>query len=780
MKIPFLSNKYSLTNILAVLIEVNYLALIFLVPLWFAYFFPTFHMFEFNKLIIFRLLLWIFVFLTFSRLLLSPADIWQKFYYACKSKKFYNFLFPLILVFGLLLLLPFSDNTALSFFGSMERQQGLLSYLHYFLWSLILFFNLYIFNRGNEWRKKVLRIVLVITTASTLVAIYGILQILNIDFITWPEPPFLTGRALSTFGQPNFLASYLLLTIPLAAYLVHFYKRFLHNFLYLLALILQIFCLFFTSSRGGLLAFFALLLIFVAYLFFRSKLSKKVKIFLVLGTVCSFIISVAAMEYTIPGRIESLLDFKRGSLAARVYFFQAAANAILQKPVVGYGLETGLDVFITYYERDWALFGDVNANTDRAHNIILDILISGGFISLMMYALWYYYFFRLASKQSFQLEKNYLSLALLLGSLAYFISLFFSFIIVGGEIYFWLYFSLLTIISVMDNKSGLDEADSQITKKAELSVKFKWFIFIIVSVVSGWQFIFSLQALKADYYLNEMQKSVNELDFITAAVLKEEAMTLNINPIQRENIQYFLYNNLSNLCLYGGNRDLAEETIIMRKINQAVLEVTDSGYKNIFLKARLFACLKNEEKANEYFDRLHEISPAWPLAYLERGNYLLKIGNLAEAEKYYQLADINLPEVTNPAMNSQHKKIITNFKHLMYSSLGDSYLQQGNYERAELFLQAAYKYKIEDYSILKKIADTYYLRGDIGIALKYINRGATLNPLDYNWWLAMAVLYLEQEDKDNGLKYLSKALLMAPNEEQDKIKNLILQHSDKE
>lgn len=777
MKKEFWSKKYSSQTILATLIEVNYLTLIFLIPLWFAYFFPTFHMFEFNKLLIFRFFLGTLLLLTTWRLVLSKKDVWEKIILGFKSQSFNYFIIPSVLLIGLYFLLPFSIYPMQSFFGSMERQQGLFSYTLYFLWAFLIFFNLWLFNKNNNLLRKIRNIFITISVSSLLVSIYGILQIFNIDFLTWPEQPYLTGRTLSTFGQPNFLASFLLLTIPVGFYLAYFNKKFLVKFFYYLVVALQLICLFFTSSRGGLVAFFLMLLVFVAYLFFNSNLNKKIKIFIIIGTFLIFILSVAAVEYIIPGRLQHSLDFGQGSLAARVYFFQSSADAILENPVTGYGLENGADVFIKYYERDWALFGNVSANTDRAHNIILDVIISTGFIGLILFSLWYYYYFRLAWKQSLQKENQFLSLALFLGALAYFISLLFSFTIVVGEVYFWLFFALIALFSSTGDKIEGIESTNKDNKILNFLLKIKWLILLLVLIISGWQISRSIQSLKADYYLNEMQRAVNEMAFVKAAVLREEAVALNINPVQLKNIDYFLYNNLSNACLYETSQDKAEEKIINRKIRQAVFDIDDKGYKNIFLKAKLFTCLHNEEEANKYFDLLYEITPNWPLGYLVKGNYLVKLGKMSEAEKYYQLVDINLPDLQSPVINDYHKKIVADYKHIMYISLGNGYLKQNNYSRAELFFQAAYKQRIEDYTVLKKIADTYYLRGDIETALQYNKRGARANPSDYNWLLAIAVLYFELEEKDQGLNYLQKALLITPEEEKGRIDDLILQYT---
>ena len=60
-------------------------------------------------------------------------------------------------------------------------------------------------------------------------------------------------------------------------------------------------------------------------------------------------------------------------------------KAILNKPLLGYGVENLQETFVSYYDASWAIHGDVNQVPDRAHNIVLDILMSGGILLLLAY-----------------------------------------------------------------------------------------------------------------------------------------------------------------------------------------------------------------------------------------------------------------------------------------------------------------------------------------------------------------------------------------------------------
>ena len=791
-------------------LETIYLLIIFLVPLWFSYLFPTYNMFELSKSAVFRgltcLLLIFSVFRFIIYFYFSPnegnyAVVFKNLKVAFKK----YFFFAILLLLGLSVSLFFSLDWQQSFFGSYERQQGLISFLFYFIFAALMFANLFFdryladpyFGFSSLLLAKIRRIIIVATLSGSLVAIYGILQIMNIDFLTWPEPPYLTGRTLSTLGQPNFLASFLLLVIPLAFYLAYVSRRFLLRFFFSLLALIQIICLFFTSSRGGLLAFLAVIALFGLYLFFHSQLNKKIKLVVILGVIVLGVSGLFTLEMINPGRLSEAFNLKKGSLAARVYFFQAAADAAIAKPFFGYGLENSEEVFIRYYERDWGIYGDVSSNTDRAHNIVLDILLWTGAIGLALFTLWYYSILKLAWQQIKLNKDKSLAIALMAGIIGYLISLLFSFMIVAGEVYFWLFFALLAVMGASEEinfsfrQSKLNLFFRRIfltekIKKLGRKIYFKrtgnlapflkrlgpLFIALLLIFFAAYQFEQARKTIIADYYQNEIKAAINKMEFVRASLLREKIVKLKINPIQMNSYDSYLGNYLANFCSYSNFRDKAEEKILVNKLALIYTALPEHGYKNILLKARIAACLKDYKAAEYYFSEIEKITPYWPLGYINHGLYLVKKGDLALAENYYQLTDFCLPDLNSEFINDEHKRVAATYKYLMYNNLGEAYLVNQNYVRAEKFFQEAFRYRPEDYSLFKKIADTYYLRGEFDLALQYIKKGETASPTDYNWPLAAAAILFERGLNDEAMLEIEKVKKLAPGENIFLLENL--------
>lgn len=751
------------SELLGFFIELNYLAIIFLVPIWFAAFFSSFNLFEFNKIVVFKILLWLLLFLTTMRILFFPAGFLLPGNFKIIVSAFKKYwLLPALLVAGLLFISLFSLDFSQSFFGSYERQEGVSSYFFYFLWSLLLFINLIAWkNVGGKLSSlsyKIKRILVTANISASVVAVYAILQILNIDFLNWPEPPFITGRALSTLGQPNFLASFLLLTIPLAVYLTYSSRHFLLKSFFAFTVAFQVIGLFASASRGGLVALFLMGALFVIYLFFAFRFNKKLKIAIVVGVAAILFFGIAIFNVITPGRLQESFDLSVGSFAARINFFQASADAILQKPLLGYGLENSGEVFIKYYDNDWGIYADVSSNTDRAHNLVLDILLNVGFLGLILFSLWYYSFFKLAFLNQQIKKQKKLILAITLGAFAYLISLMFSFAIVAAEVYFWLFFTILIVVNFNQNS----EEDVQVVASTKRSsYRLLKFIFLGgIFIISAWQISLNAEAIVADSYFNDIYVALGRGEPITATILNDAIEELKINPVQAELYNHFLGDNISNQLDQAP--DLATTFIIKQQLQDVLEALPDYGYKNFLLKAKLHSQLGNYEQANIYFAKVLELAPNWPLTYLEMGRDFVRRGQLIEAENAYKALDTKLPDVGSNKINDRHRKATEAYRYFAYSNLAAAYFAENNYARAERFFTAAYRNMVSDYSLLKRIADTHYLQGNLDVAIHYVEHGAVLSPYDYNWRVALASLYFEKGDKEAAAFNMREAIRLAP------------------
>lgn len=765
--------KFKIREILDLLIEFVYLATIFIIPLYFSYFFTAYNIFELSKLSVFRILVWLLLFLTVCKIFLYSSTSIINY---LRSREFLSyfkkyFLLPLIFIAGLGLTLFFSLNLPLSFYGSYDRQAGYSSFLFYFLWFILLVYNIKTINNRTSAKSpqdtvgnKIDRLLVVVVISSFLVSLYGILQILGIDFLTWPEDPLFTKRTLSTFGQPNFLASWLLLVIPVSVYFIYKRKKLISKFLFFLVLLAEISCLFFTTSRGGIVALAVAIIAYCIYLFFFLNFSKLKKIIIVSSLFLFLLAGIFGVNLLLPGRFNSLFDLRTGSMAARVNFYTASVDAIKFRPVFGYGIENSGEVFIKYYQPDWGIYGDVAATTDKAHNLILDIILATGFFGLIIFLVLYYHFFRLAFTNLRKKKNRNLSLALALGVLAYLSSLLFSFTIVGAEVYFWLYLALIILLnSDLENKGEGDVNFLMDGNKNIFLTIIKGLVFLIFSFSVAKGINFEFRTITADHYFNDLYYALAQEQYFTAFTLEDYINAERPNPIMQTYYDRFLGDKLSDF--YPSIITVSEKRTTHDKLVELDNKLAAKGYENLFVKAKINSALGNYSKAEEYFYQVAAETPHWPKTYIELGKAFARENNVKEAIINYQLALDNLPDINDPRLEGSHKKVVQTYLRVIYTEIGNLYFSSENYLEAENYYQKAYASEISDSTLLKKIADTYYKRHDFTKALEYNERGASRNPDDYNWYLAIATIYKESANKKLASEYLERAIKLAPDQD---------------
>jgi len=750
--------KFELREIVDLLIEFVYLMTIFAVPIYFSAFFPTYNVFELSKLFIFRTLVWCLFFLTTIKIIFY----WPKNFTVFKK----YFIFPTIFIVGLGISLFFSGNIAQSFFGSYGRQAGYLNNLFYFAWFVLLVFNIRTINNKfsrsdsrDTLEKRINRIIFTINLSGLIVAAYGILQIMGIDFLSWPENPLFTRRTFSTFGQPNFLASWLLLVFPLAAYSIYNNKKMLVRFFYFLVLAAEIIALFFTSSRGGVVAFGLTVLIAIIYLIFFTKIKRSHKIWASSGLLIIMILGAFGLNLIIPGRFSSLTNLKEGSTAVRVNFYNAAYDAILSKPLFGYGLENSGEILIDYYRPDWGIFGDVGAVTDRVHNLVLDIILTTGLFGLVFFIILFYYFFSLAFKNIAQNKMRFLSLAIMLGAAGYLLSLMFSFSLISGEVYFWLFLALLIIINLGDDESELFKIE---TKGFNNYLGLARIIsLLLITGATVWGINYEFRVLEADHYFNQLYYTLAEKQYFTAFTLASYMEGENTNKVNQEYYNRFLGDKLSDF--YPSIDDTLTQKLVAFKLLKLDKILVPGLYENNYIKAKINATLGNYSQAEKYFQDVTAKTPYWPKTYLDLGSMFVKENKITQAIVNYQLLLKILPDVNDSRLNDLHKSVLQSYRKTIYKNLGDIYFQLNNFSEAEKNYQQAYLADTYNYTLFKNIADTYYQRGDYKNAIEYNIRGAARNPSDYSWPLAVALIYKEQGNKIEATRYFNQALKIAPN-----------------
>ncbi|MBI5712680.1 MAG: O-antigen ligase family protein [Chloroflexi bacterium] len=220
--------------------------------------------------------------------------------------------------------------------------------------------------------------------ASVPVVIYGLLQTINRDPITW----WLMGKVVfSTFGNPNYFAGYLIMVMPPT--LIESLRSQVRLWRIFCALLFvgQLICFIATDSRGGFIAGFVALALSLLWLWrFDSKEAKWIASSLILSSLILTLIIGLGGE-TLGEALRQMGFVKNlGSVETRQYAWETAWRMIALRPQ-GWGmgafeimhLNYATPGFMEYAQKFLIPFGAV---MDRTHNLWTEIGVELGVLHL--------------------------------------------------------------------------------------------------------------------------------------------------------------------------------------------------------------------------------------------------------------------------------------------------------------------------------------------------------------------------------------------------------------
>src|SRR3989344_2270507 len=285
-------------------------------------------------------------------------------------------------VFGVLLVSMFvsdmlSPSTQKSFMSNFERMDGYVTLAHTFLYFIV---TASMLTTQKLWQQFFGWNVIL----ATLLAGYGILQATGQASISQGA----SWRIDGTLGNSTYIAIYMLFSAVIAAlYALRtpvVERKWVAGILALLFTVL----IFQTGTRGtvlGLLAGGGTVALFLAV---RGRSIPRVRNIasgvLILGVVLvgSFMAlrNTALVQETPMLQRLSQISLSEGGI--RFTNWGMAWEGVKERPLFGWGHESFNYVFNTYYNP--AMYG-AEEWYDRAHNIVLDWLVQGGFIGATLY-----------------------------------------------------------------------------------------------------------------------------------------------------------------------------------------------------------------------------------------------------------------------------------------------------------------------------------------------------------------------------------------------------------
>lgn len=674
-----------------------------------------------------------------------------------------NFITILLGLFllGVILSTIFSLDPPLSFWGSAARAEGLKAFIGY-----ILFF--FIIASTLKTERQIQRIFTALIWVSLPISIYGILQYFRISLFTMPYQFLFPGekyRAFATFGNPVFLAGWLVIVIPITFYRIsqlwNYYKSGFKKYLkyiYILILISQIAALFLTLTRGAIIAFgLSLFLTFILI-----AVLKKIRWLWIsaLAVFILFSISLVSLntssnflhipkDTVITSRFSNILA-EGSSFYARLITWKSLFKPIKDHLLLGVGPDAydSFSLSKEYFQPEMLKLGISESRTDRAHNIILDSLLAFGiFTTIVFFVLLGCIFFCLIKKifqSSADYPEKYLFLALFIALFAFFIQglVSFSETILGS-----LLFLLIAIVYFLSTFQLAQESETDQRlqyKKARVKSNPFW-IYILPALIIGAIFYgFVLRPLSTEAGFQKglsltKKKETKEqgeklierarqnnpwnyrycIELINAVAadsteenLKEaEAILTKARADRPEEVTYpFL---LARVYSVWGNHDLAKFASAEEILKES-LEYY--GYKIVFYQEYIRELVSRKE-----FDRAEEmIKKAIDYSDYQEANYYLGAAEGAMQKEEYDQA-IKYLEATEKGGGLE----VTNQR---YWLLGIAYYQKKDYGQASENWEKCFEVNPRDTNCLRSLIINYREQGQYDQALEYSEKMIRISP----------------------------------------------------
>lgn len=325
-----------------------------------------------------------------------------------------------------------------SILGTYPYFQGAILYSYLFLFFLLV----------SSSGIKLHAFALVSAGSASLVGLIAIKDWILLNIFNQQIPTY-ADRVVSTFGQPNFYAGFILLCLPFFHYLL---KREI-KWWTTMGFLISVTAMILSASKAAFLGAAGLILVWLIWeLPFRKLVFGLTLTILIILSITSIKFSAGWVEKElIQPKATTNPDLPTMGVEKRYYIWPILWQLILQKPIIGYGLENIAAEFSRYFEVNKHalfeenlqvkpyLFGLKDLYLDRSHNYLLDLLLFSGILGLLTWLI----LVLMLLKRILQSQISPENSTLLVGLITYLIWIQFQNQSVVHLVYFWLLVGLI-------------------------------------------------------------------------------------------------------------------------------------------------------------------------------------------------------------------------------------------------------------------------------------------------------------------------------------------------
>jgi len=570
------------------------------------------------------------------------------------------------------------------------------------------------------------------------------------------------ARITSTIGNAGYVAGYLIFNIFFGLFLFFFRKNKWIRFYYILGILLQIFIVFNTLTRGGIIALAFSLVVFLIYLiFFRLRENKIVRnggiaalLLAVLFTSLVFINKDSGwvQKNDILERVTSI-SLDTPTALNRLVTWQGAFEGFKEKPLLGYGYENFYQVFDKYFNPKIYRHAGSVVWFDRAHNIIFDRLITGGLIGLLLYLgilfapliyLWKHFY------KNKSINGYIISIIFSLIMLAYFIQNLFIFEALVTYIPLFITLSFLSqFCPSWQGKFSQSKKPYLVLLTIGIILFFPLFLSFNVKLASANKGL--IQAMISDKkqeYKKAYDKFVEIIDMNTAnnQEYRQHFGELVIKLLNKEN---------------GLDQKFKKQAVLKaeeefnKQIQEKPLSARNYPMFTRFLNRTYQFDVRHLEKSLELGLRAIELSPTRPQLYYEvaytqiyLGKYYRSLGKTEETERFFDQAVANMQKAID--LQDQVIESYVNMVMVLFT-VGQNEKVQSYLDRMgelELYYRRP--------NVLERMANSAIHAKDYEWTNKFYQEIVAIDPNKPSYWVNLALSYAHLDQKEKAVETAEK------------------------
>ena len=523
-------------------------------------------------------------------------------------------------------------NPYRSFWSSIERGEGINTWLHLFGFFIILGG---IFKTKQDW----LLFFQVAIIAGWLQVVYTLGQIFDFSFALSVKD----ARIIGSLGNSSFLASYLIFTSFIAAYLFSQTKKNRAKLSYAALILINLFLIWKSQTRGAILGLAAGLVIFIILKLWRQK-TKAAKI-----AIAIILIAIPLAGLILVSNKNSAWVKSSGTLSRiaristsdistqnRLIVWGVGYQAFLERPFLGWGWENFNGAFNQHFNPQ--ITRDVGSQPwyDRAHNVVVEVATATGGSGLAIYLLIFIYAIKkLWQKSKTDKDSSTTNLALISFLIAYLLQNLFVFDTLSTSS---LFFAILAFIGFAAGK-----ADEEFKEKFIPDSKTKIILLslMLILVIIPLAYFLNVRPALANYLTIQAIKQSGQ----NPKVMRQSfAKALAFSPANERELRFILIQHTRNaINTWGANEQTAPLIELATTAMEASIIKNPEFIQDYLILAELYlaAAKLNQQytnRAEEIMLKALELAPKRYQVYTSLGRFYMTPGKYEDGIKYLKQA----------------------------------------------------------------------------------------------------------------------------------------------